>query len=144
MSITDKMVNAIIAACVLGIILIIGSLVYNYSQMTPEERSASSAQLQQEIYDDIENKTYHYEVVNVFQYVKSHTNRYGGVISYDIVTGFMYITSDGTIEVDDDYYGEIIISDKDEYVVCESPYNRYSQLYLTKETMAKMQTSNMK
>lgn len=139
MNIAEKVVYTIVTILVLAIILMIGGCVYNDSQMTPEERAASSAQLQQEIDEDIKNKTYHYEVVNVSRYVQNHTNLYGGVIGRDIVTSFMYITSDGTIKVDDYYCGEIILSDKDEYVVCKSPYNQYKQLYLTKETMTKIQ-----
>ena len=109
-------------------------------EKTPEEIAESQMEMEQ---DKIAT-THSYEVIDVFQYVKRETNGYGGIISTKIVTGFSYIDDNGKIQIYDDWYGDIIISDKNKYVYCDSSYyeNRFKVLYVTKDMMAKIQITD--
>lgn len=106
-------------------------------EKTPEEKAESQIKMEQ---DKIAT-THSYEVIDVFQYVKRETNGYGGIRNTEIVTGFLYIDDSGKIQTYDVWYGDIIISDENKYVYCDSSYyeNRFKALYVTKNMMAKIQ-----
>lgn len=111
---------------------------------TPEEKAKEEAEYEERMEQDKISTTHSYEVVDVFQYVKKYTNGYGGIKKTEIMTGFSYIDDNGKIQIEDDWYGDIIISDENKYVYCDSDYfqNRFRELYVTKDMMAKIQVTD--
>lgn len=130
-----KFVISLTICVFLGFGLLYGCMaLYKYDEDHADERAADRQQ-------EMINSTHVYEVLNAFQYVKTDTNGYGGIRNQDIVIGFTYLDSNGTMKTVDYWYGDVIISDSDKYEICDSSYlaDCYQKLYLTKETIAKMQ-----
>jgi hypothetical protein len=104
-----------------------------YNSLTPEE--------QESVYND---KIHTYEVLSVNQYVRTETNRYGGVMDTDICYTFTYLDSDGTLKSVQDFENigsnsmQVTVGDKDVYIVNENS-DGGKTLQLTKETLSKIQ-----
>lgn len=107
----------------------------NTEPMTDEEYAAYVAARTQE-----------YEVVSVYQYMDIQTNNFGAVLDQDLKYCFTYIGYDGQLHQFDDFehteYGlwKLCIGDENKYVVQELGLDTYRYLYLTKETLANMET----
>lgn len=89
------------------------------------------------------NQLHEYDVISVYQYMKTETNLFGGVIRQEPRYCFTYIGEDGEIHQFDDFehteYGlwKLCVGDEDKYVI-EDGFDTYRWLYLTKETLQTM------
>lgn len=91
-----------------------------------------------------EQHHHEYEVVSVYQYIKTETNVLGGIMRQEPRYCFNYIGDDGNLHQFDDYehteYGlwKICIGDENKYVV-DDGIDTYRWLYLTEDTLKNMQ-----
>lgn len=91
------------------------------------------------------NKT-EYEVCSVMEYTQNVTNQYGGITKTYSCYSFTYIDNNGDVQTIDDFqnnpygYTHLKISKSNKYVIDGS--DKY--LYLTKETLNSLSSSNSK
>ena len=106
-------------------------------EMTEEERQAY-----------IKANTHEYEVVSVHQYIKTETTRYGHIISQEPRYTFTYIGGDGQLQQIDEFchteHGlwKVCLGEENKYVEKTDGIDTYKYLYLTKETLANMDSLN--
>ena len=118
------------------IVLIFCLISCDSEPMTEEERAAYEA-----------SRTREYKVVSVYQYTKTITNRYGGIISQNTNYCFTYIGNDGQLHQFEDFYHteyglfKLRIGDENKYVVKEDGFDTYRFLYLTEETLVNMKSN---
>ena len=108
-----------------------------FEALTPkqqeEERKAKEAAYNANIHDC--------ELVSIFPYVYTETNRYGGIEDQEIKYNIMYISADGTTHTDDDFEGDISIGESDIYRVNDNvdQHNKaHTSVILTKDMAAKL------
>lgn len=106
-------------------------------EMTEEERQAY-----------IKANTHEYEVVSVHQYIKTQTTRYGHITSQEPRYTFTYIGGDGQLHQESDFYHteyglwRVCLGEENKYVETTDGVDTYKYLYLTKETLANMDSLN--
>ena len=84
-----------------------------------------------------------YEVLNVGQYMETHTNGYGAVLSQELAYYFTYIDENGNLcddTISHSKYGlcKVCIGEENKYVVERKGVDTYRYLYLTEETLRVM------
>lgn len=108
-----------------------------FEALTPEQQEAER-KAKEEAY----NANIHdCELVSIFPYVYTETNRYGGIEDQEIKYNIMYISADGTTHTDDDFEGNISIGESDIYRVNDNVdhYDKaHTSVILTKDTAAKL------
>lgn len=88
------------------------------------------------------NKT-EYEVCSVMEYIQNRTNYNGGILETYSCYSFTYIDNDGDIQTIDDFqnnpygYTHLKIGKSNKYVIDGD----YKYLYLTKETLSSLSSS---
>lgn len=122
---------------VLLVLIIVMTLAGCKFEMTEEERQAY-----------IKANTHEYEVVSVHQYIKTETTRYGHITNQEPRYTFTYIGGDGQLQRIDDFchteYGlwKVCLGEENKYVEKTDGVDTYKYLYLTKETLANMDSLN--
>ena len=86
-----------------------------------------------------------YDVVSVYIYEYPITNRMGGVHDVEIRYYFTYLDSEGKLKHEDSFehsytYEYVALGEKNQYVI--NPNKNTKVLYLTKDTMDKLQKVN--
>ena len=81
-----------------------------------------------------------YEVLNVGQYMETHTNGLGAVISQELAYYFTYIDENGNLcddTISHSKYGlcKVCIGEENKYVIERKGADTYRYLYLTEETL---------
>lgn len=84
-----------------------------------------------------------YEVLNVGQYIETHTNAWGAVLRQEPAYYFTYIDEEGilhTESISHSNYGlcKVCVGDENKYVIEEKGVDTYKYLYLTKECLENM------
>lgn len=83
---------------------------------------------------------YEYKVVSVSRYIKTYTNRFGGIEKQEPVYCFAYIDSDNTLHEIDNFkhaeYGltKVAVGNENRYIIQED-FDTYRTLILTEETL---------
>ena len=81
-----------------------------------------------------------YEVLNVGQYMETHTNGYGAVLEQELAYYFTYIDENGNLcddTISHSKYGlcKVCIGEENKYVIEKKGVDKYRYLYLTEETL---------
>ena len=81
-----------------------------------------------------------HEVLNVGQYMETHTNGWGAVISQELAYYFTYIDENGNLcddTISHSEYGlwKVCIGEENKYVIEKKGADTYRYLYLTEETL---------
>lgn len=84
-----------------------------------------------------------YEVLNVGQYMETHTNGYGAVLGQELAYYFTYIDEKGNLyddTISHDEYGlcKVCIGEENKYVIERKGAGTYRYLYLTEEILRGM------
>ena len=84
-----------------------------------------------------------YEVLNVGQYMETHTNGYGAVIRQELAYYFTYIDENGVLHdetITHTEYGlhRVYIGEENKYIIERKGVDTYRYLYLTKETLKEL------
>lgn len=104
----------------------------SFEPMTEEERVAYEA-----------SKLHEYQVISVYQYISTRTNRFGAVLDEELKYCFTYMDDNGQLHQFDDFehteYGlwKVCIGDENKYVVKDG-FDTYRWLYLTEDTFKNM------
>lgn len=81
-----------------------------------------------------------YEICSVSQYIKVHTNSFGGVVGHNLCYAFTYIDGNGALQEEDCFqnceYGntKVCVGDSNKYVIDTYGETKYC-LYLTEDTL---------
>lgn len=94
-----------------------------------------------------EPTTSEYEVVSVSRYIKTYTNRFGGVNRQEPVYCFAYIDKDNVLHEIDNFkhteYGltKVTIGDENKYII-QDGIDTYRTLILTEKTLSNIEVQN--
>lgn len=108
-----------------------------FEALTPEQQEAERKEKEAAYNANIHDC----ELVSIFPYVYTETNRYGGIEDQKIKYSIMYISDDGATHTDDDFEGDISIGESDIYRVNDNvgQYDKaHTSVILTKDTAAKL------
>ena len=108
-----------------------------FEALTPEQQEAERKEKEAAYNANIHDC----ELVSIFPYVYTETNRYGGIEDQKIKYNIMYISDDGATHTDDDFEGDISIGESDIYRVNDNvgQYDKaHTSVILTKDTAAKL------
>lgn len=108
-----------------------------FEALTPEQQEAERKEKEAAYNANIHDC----ELVSIFPYVYTETNRYGGIKGQEIKYNIMYISADGTTHTDDEFEGDISIGESDIYRVNDNvgQYDKaHTSVILTKDTAAKL------
>ena len=109
-----------------------------FEALTPEQQEAERKEKEAAYNANIHDC----ELVSIFPYVYTETNRYGGIEDQEIRYNIMYISADGTTHTDDDFEGNISIGESDIYRVNDNvdQYDKsHASVILTRDTASKLE-----
>ena len=107
-----------------------------FEALTPEQQEAERKEKEAAYNANLHDC----ELVSIFPYVYTETNRYGGIEDQEIKYNIMY-TADGVTHTDGDFEGDISIGESDIYRVNDNvgQYDKaHTSVILTKDTAAKL------